>query len=95
MNTSTTVAAPRTTRTRRNHGVLLVGNQMGAVYSSRRERDGAKVLVEVGAGHLVVSASMTAPQAIAMARALIAAAECVGPERAGVADVRKLHGALR
>lgn len=72
--------SPRTTRTRRSHGVVMLGNQIGAVYSSRRESDGAKVLFEVGADNLVVAASMTALQARAMARALIAAADAVRQE---------------
>ena len=77
-------APPRTphrmivsSRTRRNHGVFQLGNELATVYSSRRAGDGHGVSMAVGAGSLVLTGSMTATQARAMARALIAAASAV------------------
>ena len=64
-------------RTRRNHGVFLLGNELTTVYSSRRECDGLGVSMAVGSGSLVLTGSMTSTQARAMARALIAAASAV------------------
>lgn len=64
-------------RTRRNHGVFLLGDELATVYSSRRASDGHGVSMAVGAGSLVLTGSMTASQARAMARALIAAASAV------------------
>ena len=61
-------------RTRRNHGVFLLGSELATVYSSRRASDGHGVSMAVGAGSMVVTGSMTATQARAMARALMAAA---------------------
>lgn len=62
------------TRTRRNHGVFRLGNEVASVYSSRRVPDGLGVSMTVGNGSLVFTGSMTATQARAMARALMAAA---------------------
>ena len=64
-------------RTRRNHGVFLLGNELTTVYSSRRECDALGVSMSVGSGSLVLTGSMTSTQARAMARALIAAANAV------------------
>lgn len=61
-------------RTRRNHGVFLLGNELATIYSSRRASDGHGVSMAVGTGSLVLTGSMTASQARAMARALMAAA---------------------
>ncbi len=71
---------PSSSRTRRNHGVLLLGDQLAAVYSSRRERDGRDVLLELGAGAVLISGAMTTTQARLLARALVAAAEAVSKE---------------
>ncbi len=68
---------PALTRTRRNHGVFLVGDQLATVYSSRREFDTLGVTLSVGAGALTITGSMTPVQARAMARALAAAADAV------------------
>ena len=73
-------APAASSRTRRNHGVFLLGHELASVYSSRRasadlERLG--VSMSVGAGSLVLTGSMTATQARAMARALMAAAAAV------------------
>lgn len=62
-------------RTRRNHGVFLLGSELATVYSSRRAADGRGVSMTVGSGSLVLTGSMTPTQARAMARALAAAAE--------------------
>lgn len=64
-------------RTRLSHGVFQLGNELASVYSSRRASDGHGVSMAVGAGSLVLTGSMTATQARAMARALIAAASAV------------------
>ena len=64
-------------RTRRNHGVFQLGNELASVYSSRRASEGHGVSMSVGTGSLVLTGSMTASQARAMARALIAAASAV------------------
>lgn len=66
---------PAITRTRRNHGVFRVGEQLAAVYSSRRGGHERPVLFELGNGPLFVSGQMTAQHARAMARALQAAAD--------------------
>lgn len=74
------------TRTRRNHGVFLLGNELASVYSSRRESDGLGVTMVVGNGALQLSGSMTPTQARAMARALTCAAEAVdGAQQRGEA----------
>lgn len=70
---------PGSTRTRRNHGVFMLGSELASVYSSRRESDGHGVTMTVGNGTLVLSGSMTPMQARAMARALNAAADAVAP----------------
>ena len=64
-------------RTRRNHGVFQLGDEQATVYSSRRASEGHGVSMAVGTGSLVLTGSMTASQARAMARALIAAASAV------------------
>ena len=66
--------AVATTRTRRNHGCFLLGNELASVYSSRRVADGLGVVVNVGNGPLMLTGSMSSSQARAMARALLAAA---------------------
>ena len=65
---------PASTRTRRNHGVFVLGNEMAAVYSSRRDSDGRGVILSVGGGQLVFSGGMSPTQARAMAKALTVAA---------------------
>lgn len=69
------IRIPSSTRTRRNHGVFLLGDELASVYSSRRQADGLGVTMTVGEGSLVLTGSMTPAQARAMARALVAAAE--------------------
>ncbi|MEO8059825.1 MAG: hypothetical protein ABI671_16040 [Burkholderiales bacterium] len=61
-------------RTRRNHGVFLLGDELATVYSSRRTADNLAVCMSVGSGSLVLTGSMSTTQARAMARALMAAA---------------------
>lgn len=67
-------------RTRRNHGVFMLGNEVASIYSSRRVADGSRVpdglgvILSVGSGSLVLTGSMTATQARVMARVLVAAA---------------------
>jgi hypothetical protein len=65
---------PAVSRTRRNHGVFLLGDELTTVYSSRRERDCLGVTITVGNGPLVLSGSFTSAQARVMAEALVAAA---------------------
>ena len=61
-------------RTRRNHGVFMLGDELATVYSSRRAADALGVSMAVGTGSLVLTGSMTPRQARAMAGALMAAA---------------------
>jgi hypothetical protein len=77
---------PGSTRTRRNHGVFLFGNELATVYSSRRESDGLGVTMTVGSGSLVLTGGMTPTQARAMARALSAAADAADTAQAGGAQ---------
>lgn len=65
---------PASSRTRRNHGVFLLGNELATVYSSRRELDDLGVTLTVGNGPLLLTGSITPAQARAMACALVAAA---------------------
>jgi hypothetical protein len=74
------------TRTRRNHGVFLIGSELATVYSSRREVDGLGVTMSVGNGSLMITTSMTSTQARAMARALEAAAAAVDATQVGRAS---------
>ena len=69
-------------RTRRNHGVFLLGDELATVYSSRRASDGHGVSMAVGAGALVLTGTMSATQARAMACALIAAASAADAQGA-------------
>jgi hypothetical protein len=64
-------------RTRRNHGVFVLGGHLACIYSARRASRCYGVSFEIGAGTLVVNGSMTAAQARGMARALAAAADAV------------------
>lgn len=75
---------PGTTRTRRNHGVFMLGSELASVYSSRRETDGRGVILTVGAGALVLNGAMTPTQARSLARALEAAASAVQTRLGGV-----------
>ena len=70
----TAYRVPASTRTRRNHGVFVLGNELAAVYSSRRDSDGRSVILSVGGGQLVFSGGMSPTQARAMAKALTVAA---------------------
>lgn len=70
-------AVPRgavSSRTRRNHGVFMLGEELASIYSSRRVADELGVSMAVGCGSLVLTGSMTPRQARAMAGALMAAA---------------------
>ena len=69
-------------RTRRNHGVFLIGDELATVYSSRRASGGRGVSMSVGAGALVLTGTMSATQARAMACALIAAASAADAQGA-------------
>ena len=64
-------------RTRRNHGVFLVGDELTTVYSSRRASESRGVTVSVGNGSTLLSGSMTPVQARAFAHALMTAAAAV------------------
>jgi hypothetical protein len=70
------IPTPRITssRTRLNHGVFRLGDELATVYSSRRSTDCLGVTLSLGTGALVLTGSMTAAQARVMARALLAAA---------------------
>lgn len=61
-------------RTRRNHGAFLLGDELATIYSSRRTADTRGVSMTVGNGDLSLSGTMTPTQARAMANGLIAAA---------------------
>lgn len=69
-----TLRLAASSRTRRNHGVFMVGDQLATVCSTRRAGDAHGVLLQFGAGHLVLNGTMTPAQAQQMARALTAAA---------------------
>lgn len=77
-------------RTRRNHGVFMIGDQLATVCSTRRAGDAHGVLLQFGAGNLVLNGTMTPAQAQQMARALTAAAAAAnqaqqGQQKGGVA----------
>ena len=74
------------TRTRRNHGVMTLGGQMAAIYSSRRTAACYGVRFEIGAGTLTLASDMTPAQARTLARALTSAADAV--ESVAKGDVR-------
>lgn len=82
------------TRTRRTHGVFMVGSERASVHSSRRDGDGLSVTLSIGAGSLVLTGSMDATQARAMARALVAAAVAVEVQQARctAGQARTLNG---
>lgn len=79
----TSVSAPQraphrviaSSRTRRNHGAFLIGDELATVYSSRRAASSRSVSMSVGNGSMVLTGSMSPTQARAMANALIAAAQ--------------------
>jgi hypothetical protein len=64
-------------RTRRNHGVFLIGTELATVYSSRRTSEGRGVMVSVSNGPATLNGNMTPPQARAFAHALMVAAAAV------------------
>lgn len=64
-------------RTRRNHGAFLIGDELGTVCSTRRRGVAHGVLLQIGEGSLTFNGAMSAAQARAMAHALNAAAEAV------------------
>ena len=69
-----TLRLPLSSRTRRNHGVCLLGDELATVYSSRRAADGRAVTMTIGAGSVLLNGTMTPMQARALAQALAAAA---------------------
>lgn len=62
-------------RTRRNHGVFIVGNQLACVYSSRRSGDDKSVQLVLGHEGPIFTGGMSPTQARAVARALVSAAD--------------------
>lgn len=62
-------------RTRRNHGVFIVGDQLACVYSSRRSCDDKGVQLVLGHEGPIFTGGMSSTQARAVARALVAAAD--------------------
>lgn len=79
----TTASTGTSTRTRRNHGAFTLGGQLACVYSARSAGKCYGVSFELGAGTLSLAARMTAGQARAMARALMAAADATEAASAG------------
>ena len=77
----TPLRAVASTRTRRNHGVFMVGDELLTVDSSRRSAE-CRVCVTLGSGPLVLSRELTPTQARAMARALVAASIAAETRRA-------------
>ena len=77
----TTLRAVTSTRTRRNHGVFLLGDELLTVDSSRRSAE-SRVCVTLGNGPVVLSRDLTPTQARAMARALVAASIAAETRRA-------------
>lgn len=71
------------TRRRLNHGVVNVGAQLAAVYSTRTASSCYPVQLEVGAATLDVVHRLTSAQARALAKALNSAASAA--EQAGAA----------
>lgn len=69
-----TLRLPASSRTRRNHGAFLIGDQLATVCSTRREGDAQGVLLQFGCSSLTLSGAMTPAQARVMALALTAAA---------------------
>lgn len=65
------------TRTRRNHGVFLLGSELASVYSLRRQDEPMAVHMTIGSGSLQLSCGMTSAQARVMAQALNAAAAAI------------------
>ncbi len=74
---------PILTRTRRNHGVMTIGGQMAAVYSSRRAGACYGVRFELGGAQLTLAFDMTPAQARSLARSLVAAAASVEDTQGG------------
>lgn len=66
---------PLTTRTRRNHGVFLVGDKLLCIFSSRRAADPASVLLSVGTAPTVFAGRMSPAQARSLSSALARAAD--------------------
>lgn len=66
---------PVTSRTRRCHGVFILGDRLACIYSTRRSTSAHGVTVELGHGDQPVPVSLTPPQARAVARALLTAAD--------------------
>jgi hypothetical protein len=74
---------PAQSRTRRNHGVFIVGDQLACVYSSRRADDGKGVQLVLGHEGPIFTGGMSTTQARAVARALVAAADAAEEQRGG------------
>lgn len=72
-------------RSRRNHGVFVLGGQVCAVYSSRRELADMPVSLTIGHGPSMFSGGLSVTQARALAGALVAAADAVEGTKGGAA----------
>ena len=68
---------PATTRTRRLHAVLPLGDDLASVHSTRREVEARGVIVTLSNGAQWLGVGMLPAQARALARALVDAAEAV------------------
>ncbi|WP_140636180.1 hypothetical protein [Methylibium rhizosphaerae] len=64
-----------TTRTRRNHGAFLLGNQLLCVFSTRRATDPASVLVSIGTVRNLLDGRLSPAQARSLSSALARAAD--------------------
>lgn len=84
---------PAVTRTRRNHGVFLLGDKLATVDSSRRAGEGHSVTLTVGNGVPLLTGSMTPAQARAMSRALLAAADAADGQPASPAPQSEVRHA--
>lgn len=62
------------TRTRKNHGVMLLGDRLACVYSTRRHSQSLGVILTLALGATQVEGFMSPRQARTLARALESAA---------------------
>ena len=74
-------SVPVATRTRRNHGVFIFGDDLACVYSSRRSGDDRPVQLVIGHADILYAGHMTIVQARLVARALVAAADAADAQR--------------
>lgn len=86
-------APAASSRTRFNHGVFQVGDELATVCSSRRQDDGLGVLLQLGHGALMLSGAMTPAQARLMAKALMAASHAAEAAQAGAGQRQQEGGA--